>query len=350
MPAFSRTIMMTEEQSGVLLRIRSLKKYYPVRSGLFKARDSVKAVDGVNLEVKRGETFGLVGESGCGKTTLGYCVVRLIEPTSGAIEFAGEDVLRLNPKAMRHLRRQIQIIFQDPFSSLNPKMTVQHILREPLMIHSLYSNSEQRDRVAELLEAVGLDRSAARKYPHEFSGGQRQRIGIARALALQPKLIVADEPVSALDVSIQAQIVNLMQDLQARFQLTYLFISHGIPIVEHISDTIGVMYLGRLAEVGTSREICHEPLHPYTQILLASVPRLKRRQTHEKVRLLGELPSSISPPAGCRFHTRCPYVMDRCRIEEPQETQVSATRKVWCHLVEEGRAGAISSHHSGPKD
>lgn len=319
-----------------LLEIRNLRKYYPVGTGLLtKSGSTVKAVDGVSLEIMEGETFGLVGESGCGKTTLGHCVVRLIEPSAGEIRFSGVNILELGAVPLRRLRREIQIIFQDPFSSLNPRMTVQQILQEPFVIHQLYTRREQIDQVKELLQSVGMDVSAAQKYPHEFSGGQRQRIGIARSLALKPKLIVADEPVSALDVSIQAQIVNLLDDLQDRFHLTYLFISHGIPVVQHLSDTIGVMYLGRLMEVGTSEEVCYQPSHPYTQILLAAVPRVEPGQRPKGAVLAGEAPSPLNPPRGCRFHTRCPFVMERCREEEPKETRLSKTHKVWCHLLEE---------------
>jgi peptide/nickel transport system ATP-binding protein/oligopeptide transport system ATP-binding protein len=319
-----------------LLEIRDLKKYYSVGTGLLaKSGATVKAVDGVSLEIMPGETFGLVGESGCGKTTLGHCVLRLIEPSAGEIRFSGVNILELGAGPLRRLRREIQMIFQDPFSALNPRMTVQEILREPFVIHKLYSRREQIDQVNELLQAVGMDASAVRKYPHEFSGGQRQRIGIARALALKPKLIVADEPVSALDVSIQAQIVNLLDELQDRLQLTYLFISHGIPVVQHLSDTIGVMYLGRLMEVGTSEEVCRQPAHPYTQTLLASVPKIQPGQRSRGPVLAGEAPSPLNPPPGCRFHTRCPFVMDRCKVEEPKEVQLSKTHKVWCHLLEE---------------
>lgn len=318
-----------------MLRIRGLKKHFPLKSGFGKEKEHVQAVDGVDLEIQSGETFGLVGESGCGKSTLGYCVLRLIEPTSGEIFFEGQNILALDAGAMRRLRREIQMIFQDPASSLDPRMTIQQIVEEPFVIHKLHSQQERLRKVQELLNDVGMDEGAASKFPHEFSGGQRQRIGIARALALNPKLIVADEPVSALDVSIQAQIVNLMQDLQSRYGLTYLFISHGLPVVEHISDRIGVMYLGRLVETGLSDEICHHPLHPYTQILLSSVPSPDPGMKREKTILAGDVPSPVNPPAGCRFHTRCPHAMDRCRFEEPQQVHVSATHRVWCHLVEE---------------
>jgi len=317
-----------------MLKIRELKKYFPVKTGFGKGKEYVKAVDGVSLEIQAGETFGLVGESGCGKSTLGYCVLRLIEPTSGEIFFQGQNILTLEAGEMRRLRREIQMIFQDPASSLDPRMTVQQIVEEPFVIHKLYPKQERLHKVQELLDAVGMDENAAGKFPHQFSGGQRQRIGIARALALNPKLIVADEPVSALDVSIQAQIVNLMQDLQTRYGLTYLFISHGLPVVEHISDRIGVMYLGQLVETGLSAEVCRHPLHPYTQILLSSVPSPDPGLRREKQILTGEVPSPVNPPAGCRFHTRCPHVMDRCKVEEPREIHVSATHRVWCHLVE----------------
>lgn len=321
-----------------MLRIRGLRKHFPVKTGFGKGKEHVQAVDGVDLEIQAGETFGLVGESGCGKSTLGYCVLRLIEPTSGEIFFEGQNILALDAGEMRRLRREIQMIFQDPASSLDPRMTIQQIVEEPFVIHKLHPKQQRVRKVQELLNDVGMDEGAANKFPHEFSGGQRQRIGIARALALNPKLIVADEPVSALDVSIQAQIVNLMQDLQSRHGLTYLFISHGLPVVEHISDRIGVMYLGRLVETGLSDEICRRPLHPYTQILLSSVPSLDPGMRREKTILAGDVPSPVNPPAGCRFHTRCPQAMDRCRFEEPQEVHVSATHRVWCHLIEEPSA------------
>jgi len=317
-----------------MLKIRGLKKYFPVRSGFGITKHQVRALDGVSLDIEAGETFGLVGESGCGKSTLGYCVLRLIEPTAGEISFEDQNILTLGTAEMRRLRREIQMIFQDPASSLDPRMTVEQILEEPFVIHKLYPKRERVKKVVELLEAVGMDGSDAAKFPHQFSGGQRQRIGIARALALNPKLIVADEPVSALDVSIQAQIVNLMEDLQSRYGLTYLFISHGLPVVEHISDRIGVMYLGKLVETGRSAEVCGNPLHPYTQILLSSVPSPDPESRLEKTILTGEIPSPVNPPSGCPFHTRCPRVMDRCKVEVPREVRVSDTHRVWCHLVE----------------
>ncbi|MFN8008837.1 MAG: oligopeptide/dipeptide ABC transporter ATP-binding protein [Terriglobia bacterium] len=316
-----------------LLEVRNLKKYFPAQSSNNVGRKLVvKALDGVSLTIEAGETFGLVGESGCGKSTLGHCVLRLLEPNSGEILLDGQDLTMLKGKALRQIRRHLQMVFQDPVSSLNPRMTVLQILEEPFRIHRLCGKEECLSRIHDLLDAVGLDKGSLAKYPYEFSGGQRQRISIARALALKPKLIVADEPVSALDVSIQAQIVNLFQDLQERFQLTYLFISHSLPIVEHISSRIGVMYLGKLAEVGTAEEIFQNPRHPYTQILLDSVPRLDG--SGRKALLGGEMPSALNPPAGCRFHTRCPLAVDRCRVEEPRELNLSSSHRVWCHLAE----------------
>jgi len=334
---------------GVLLEIRDLKKYFPA------GRDTtVKAVDGVSLTINRGETFGLVGESGCGKTTVGRCILRLIEPTSGEIVFDGVDLLRLNASELRAKRRDMQIIFQDPFSSLNPRMTIGEIVAEPLIIHSMNETNggnplrnvarsigldsivrskQQKERVAELLRVVGLEPDYGSRYPHEFSGGQRQRIGIARALALNPKLIIADEPVSALDVSIQAQVVNLLQDLQKQFGLTYLFISHGLAVVEHISTRVGVMYLGKLVEVAPSQEIYRSPLHPYTQALLSSIPIPDPEAKHERVHLSGDVPTPINPPAGCRFNTRCPYVMEECRTNEPPLVNLTRDHQVACFLV-----------------
>jgi oligopeptide/dipeptide ABC transporter ATP-binding protein len=314
-----------------LVEIKDLKKYFPVPH-----KQIVRAVDGVSFTINRGETLGLVGESGCGKTTVGRCILRLIEPTFGEIRFDGRDLLKLGRGEMRLARRRMQIIFQDPYSSLNPRMKVGSIVAEPLEIHRVGDRRERKDRVAELLRVVGLDPDYANRYPHQFSGGQRQRIGIARALALNPDFIVADEPVSALDVSVQAQVVNLMQDLQERFGLTYLFISHGLAVVKHISTRVGVMYLGKLVELAPAQEIYANPLHPYTQALLRAIPipdpAAKRRAAQ---RLGGDVPNPIAPPSGCRFHTRCPHAIDKCVAEEPELVEVSPGHFVSCFLHEQ---------------
>jgi peptide/nickel transport system ATP-binding protein len=323
------------EPDQALLEIRNLKKYFPVRRGvLSRVVSHVKAVDDVSFTITKGETFGLVGESGCGKTTTGRAVLRLIEPDSGEIRFEGADMLRLGAAALRALRRDMQIIFQDPFASLNPRMTVRTIVGEPFAIHGIATGSDRDNRVAELLKTVGLEPSVMSRYPHEFSGGQRQRIGIARALALRPKLIVADEPVSALDVSIQSQIINLLADLQVQFGLTYLFISHAIPVIEHISTRIGVMYVGKLVEVGTSQQICVNPKHPYTQALLSAVPVPDPAAKKLRIVLKGDVPTPINPPSGCRFHPRCPIAVDRCKTEEPPLRPLEDGRQVACHLAE----------------
>jgi oligopeptide/dipeptide ABC transporter ATP-binding protein len=322
------------EAAEPLLNVRNLKKYFPIRRGvLSRVAAYVKAVDDIGFQINRGETLGLVGESGCGKTTVGRSILRLIEPDAGSVRFDGVDLLALSRKDLRRKRRDMQLIFQDPYASLNPRMTIRTIVGEPFAIHRLASGLDREHRVADLLKTVGLDPAVMNRYPHEFSGGQRQRIGIARSLALKPKLVVADEPVSALDVSIQAQIINLLADLQQQFGLTYLFISHAIPVIEHISSRIGVMYLGKLVELGTSAQICLAPKHPYTQALLSAVPIPDPAAKRNRVVLRGDIPTPLNPPSGCRFHTRCPLAVDRCRVEEPELRRIEEGRDVACHLV-----------------
>jgi oligopeptide/dipeptide ABC transporter ATP-binding protein len=324
------------DDRDALLRVEGLTKHFPVRGGiLFKRIDAVlRAVDDVSFTVASGETLGLVGESGCGKSTVGRMLLRLVEPTAGRVEFLGDDMTALSPSGLRARRRDIQIIFQDPYGALNPRMTVADIIMEPLLIHGARPDAASRARVAELLDRVGLTAQHAGRYPHEFSGGQRQRIGIARALALNPKFIVCDEPVSALDVSIQAQIVNLLQDLQDEFGLAYLFIAHDLGVVKHISDRVAVMYLGKLVEVADKAMLYANPLHPYTQALIAAVPIAKPRLRRRKAALQGEIPSALDPPKGCRFHTRCPYVMPICREVEPLLSEPASGHRVACHLVD----------------
>jgi oligopeptide transport system ATP-binding protein len=314
---------------GELLRVRGLFKHFPVQN----SDDVVRAVDGVTFEILRGETLGLVGESGCGKSTVGRCLLRLIEPTRGEVEFDGQDVLSLSGGDLRRLRRRMQIIFQDPYASLNPRMRVRDIVAEPLVVHGIGDKSERRERVADLLRKVGLDPDYMNRYPHEFSGGQRQRLGIARALALNPKLIVADEPVSALDVSVQAQVINLLEDLQAEFDLTYLFISHGLAVVEHISNRVAVMYLGRIVEVATARELYSNPLHPYTRALLSAIPVPDPKRKRERIVLKGDVPTPINPPSGCRFHTRCPDAVAECARIDPDLREVTPGHRVACIRV-----------------
>jgi oligopeptide/dipeptide ABC transporter ATP-binding protein len=317
-----------------LLSVRDLVKHFPITRGVFgRAVGAVRAVDGISFDVKQGETLGLVGESGCGKTTAGRSILRLIEPTSGQVTFDGADVLSMDAPRLRALRRQMQIVFQDPFSSLNPRMTVGAIVREGLTIHRLAEGAEADARVRRLLDEVGLRPEYARRYPHEFSGGQRQRISIARALALNPRLIVADEPVSALDVSIQAQVINLMMDLQREKRLSYLFIAHDLAVVEHISHRIAVMYLGRIVEYADKRTLFTQPKHPYTEALLSAVPVPNPKLRREKRLLQGDVPSPINPPPGCTFHTRCPYAMERCKVDVPVLKEIAPGHGVSCHLV-----------------
>jgi oligopeptide/dipeptide ABC transporter ATP-binding protein len=321
------------DRAAPVLDVRGLKKHFPIRKGfLQRVAGTVFAVDGVSFTVRRGETLGLVGESGCGKSTVGRTILRLIDPTDGTINVAGQDITRLNKRELRPFRRQMQIIFQDPFSSLDPRMSAGDIVAEPLRIHGIARGAEVRKKVAALFERVGLRRAQMDNYPHQFSGGQRQRIGIARALALEPHLIVGDEPVSALDVSIQAQVLNLMMDLQRELGLAYLFISHNLAVVEHISHNIAVMYLGRIVEYTDKRTLFTRALHPYTEQLLLAVPVPDPRVKRPKRILQGDVPSPINPPAGCHFHTRCPYAVDRCRVEAPALREVKPGQMVACHL------------------
>jgi oligopeptide transport system ATP-binding protein len=320
--------------SEPLLRVNNLVKHFPVRGGIFsRTVDWVHAVDGVSFEVEAGETLGLVGESGCGKSTTGRCILRLIEPTSGEVWFDGKNVTELDAASLRAMCREMQIIFQDPYASLNPRMTVGAIIGEALVIHNLTkTRREFEQRVAQLLETVGLHPQHLRRYPHEFSGGQRQRIGIARALAVSPRLIVCDEPVSALDVSIQAQVINLLEDLQETFRLTYVFIAHDLSVVEHISTRIAVMYLGRIVEIAPARQLYTSPRHPYTEALLSAVPIPDPAVKRTRIVLQGDVPNPIRPPAGCHFHPRCPHVMERCRVETPLLREIEPGRKAACHL------------------
>jgi oligopeptide/dipeptide ABC transporter ATP-binding protein len=316
-------------QTGELVRVRGLVKHFPVEG----SDDVVRAVDGVTFEILQGETLGLVGESGCGKSTVGRCILRLIEPTAGEIIFDEKNVRGMGKRELRELRREMQIIFQDPYASLNPRMTVRDIVGEPLVIHGLKDKEERRTRVAELLRKVGLDPDYMSRYPHEFSGGQRQRLGIARALALNPKLIVADEPVSALDVSVQAQVVNLLQDLQSELGLTYLFISHGLAVVEHISTRVAVMYLGRIVEVASAAELYANPLHPYTRALLSAIPVPDPQRKRERIVLQGDVPTPINPPSGCRFRTRCPHAIEECAQIDPDLREISLGHTAACIRV-----------------
>jgi oligopeptide/dipeptide ABC transporter ATP-binding protein len=316
-----------------VLDVRGLKKHFPIQKGLLQRETGrVHAVDGVSFSIGDGETLGLVGESGCGKSTVGRTVLRLIEPTAGSIHLEGSDITHLNKTELRPYRRRMQIIFQDPFSSLDPRMSAGDIVAEPLLVHGIAQRRELKARVAELFERVGLRTAQMSNYPHQFSGGQRQRIGIARALALRPKLIVGDEPVSALDVSIQAQVLNLMMDLQRDLGLTYLFISHNLAVVAHISHRIAVMYLGRIVEQADKRVLFAQPLHPYTESLLLAVPVPDPRVKRTKRVLQGDVPSPVNPPSGCHFHTRCPYAIERCKIETPLLREVTPGHSVACHL------------------
>ena len=318
--------------SAALLEVRNLTKHYAMGGGWFGQQRMVKAVDGVSFSVNAGETLALVGESGCGKTTTGKSVLRLIEPTAGEILFAGQDLMALSAQALRERRRDLQFVFQDPYSSLNPKLSAGAAVQEPLDNFSSESRAQRRERVAQLFERVGLRPESMAKYPHEFSGGQRQRLGIARALALNPKLIVCDEPVSALDVSVQAQVVNLLMDLQEQLGLAYVFVAHDLAVVRHISHRIAVMYLGNIVELAEREALFSQPTHPYTEVLLSAIPKPKPGMTHQRIMLVGDPPSVSNPPPGCKFHTRCPLAQERCRIEPPLLTPRADGRQVACHL------------------
>lgn len=322
-----------ESTNSWVLQVKNLKKYFPIRSGLLsRVTGYVFAVDDVSFQVRKGETLGLVGESGCGKSTTARVILRLIEPTSGSAVFNGKDIFQLTPKDLYQLRREMQIIFQDPYSSLNPRMTVEGIVGEALSYHKIARGAEKRARIVYLLERVGLRSEHLKRYPHEFSGGQRQRIGIARALALNPKLIIGDEPVSALDVSIQAQVLNLLMELQQEFELSYLIIAHDLRVVEHISDRVAVMYLGKIVEMAASADLYREPLHPYTEALLSAIPSPNPGSKKQRILLAGDVPSPIAPPPGCRFHTRCNYRLDICDKVEPNYNENKPGHWVACHL------------------
>ncbi len=326
-----------QEEKKILLDVQGLKKYYPVKSPLGKLggiKNYVKAVNDVSFRLYEGETYGLVGESGCGKSTTGKTLMRLTNPTEGSAIYKNQDIFQKKGKELKKMREEIQMVFQDPYSSLNPRKRIGNTLEEPLLIHSIGDKKDHTNRVMDIMGKVGLQADHYYRYPHEFSGGQRQRIGLARALIANPKLVICDEPVSALDVSIQSQIINLMQEIQEEYRLTYLFIAHDISVVRHISDRIGVMYLGKMMEEATTDELFANPLHPYTKALLSSVPIPNPKRKREKIQLKGELPSPLNPPTGCVFHTRCPFAMERCKQEIPLKLQVNDKHIVACHLYD----------------
>ncbi len=333
----AKTMTPSSTNGKALVQVRGLKKYFPITQGILIQRKvaDVKAVDGLDFEIERGETLGLVGESGCGKSTTGRSILQLYRPTAGEVLFEGKDLAKLKGEELRKMRRNMQMIFQDPYASLNPRMTVGDIIGEPLEVHSIAKGKEKKERVQELLQIVGLNPYFVNRYPHEFSGGQRQRIGVARALAVQPDFIVCDEPISALDVSIQAQIINLLEELQTKFNLTYLFIAHDLSVVRHISDRVAVMYLGKIVELTDRNSLYSNPLHPYTKALLSAVPipDPNVEEKRERIILVGDVPSPVNPPQGCRFHTRCPLAIDICKRVDPEFRDVGANHHVACHVV-----------------
>jgi len=325
---------ITVEEKKVLLSVNQLKQYFPIKGGIFgRTVNHVKAVDDISFDIYQGETLSIVGESGCGKSTTGRAILRLDEPTSGTIQFQEKDLLSLSKKEMRKVRKDLQVIFQDPFASLNPRQTVEQILNEALAIQNVVPKENRKHRIEELLGHVGLRPESMERYPHEFSGGQRQRIGIARALAVEPKLIICDEAVSALDVSIQAQVLNLLKSLQRQFNLTFLFISHDLGVVRHISDRVMVMYLGKVVEIADKKSIFEQPQHPYTRALLSAIPVPNPVQKRERIILTGDVPSPIDPPGGCRFHTRCPFAIDICKSQAPELKISAQNHQVACHIV-----------------
>jgi len=326
---------MTTTTNKPLVEVKNLVKYYPVLGGVLKREvASVKAVDDVTFDINQGETLGLVGESGCGKTTVGHTLIRLLERTSGSVNFDGTDIFSLKNEELKLMRRNMQIVFQDPFASLDPRLPIGDSIGEGLKIHNIGTNQEQFDKVLAIMKKVGLEDYHALRYPHEFSGGQRQRIGIARALVFNPKFLVLDEPVSALDVSVQAQVLNLLKDLQQEMGLTYLFVAHNLGVVEHISDRVAVMYLGKIVEITSRERLFRKPLHPYTQALMAAIPVAHPRLKRERVILSGDVPSPLNPPKGCRFHPRCPFAQERCTVEEPPLRELEPGHKTACHFSE----------------